>query len=87
VSDLDGDTADRALTSLRAEMTARERMLADAGVREFSALPDGTGPARLVIVVDELAALLARTPELHSLFADIAARGRSLGLHLLLCTQ
>src|SRR5690606_29545738 len=42
---------------------------------------------RLVIVVDEFAALLALDPELHALFADLAARGRSLGVHLVLCTQ
>ena len=26
-------------------------------------------------------------PELHGVFSDIAARGRSLGVHLILCTQ
>jgi S-DNA-T family DNA segregation ATPase FtsK/SpoIIIE len=40
-----------------------------------------------VIVVDEFAALVAASPELHEVFADLAARGRSLGLHLILCTQ
>ncbi|MCB1281569.1 MAG: cell division protein FtsK, partial [Salinibacterium sp.] len=40
-----------------------------------------------VIVVDEFATLTAQLPELHELFADLAARGRSLGIHLILCTQ
>src|SRR5258708_39991748 len=43
--------------------------------------------ARLVIVVDEFAAVVSGQPELHELFADLSARGRSLGLHLVLCTQ
>jgi S-DNA-T family DNA segregation ATPase FtsK/SpoIIIE len=40
-----------------------------------------------VIVVDEFAAVVSGQPELHELFADLSARGRSLGLHLILCTQ
>ncbi|MET0784735.1 MAG: hypothetical protein ABWY53_10445, partial [Leifsonia flava] len=32
-------------------------------------------------------ALLGAEPGMHALFSDIAARGRSLGLHLILCTQ
>jgi S-DNA-T family DNA segregation ATPase FtsK/SpoIIIE len=43
--------------------------------------------ARLVIVVDEFAAMLDAFGDLHALFVDIAARGRSLGVHLILCTQ
>jgi len=42
---------------------------------------------RLVIVVDEFAAMVSGFPDLHGLFGDIAARGRSLGVHLILCTQ
>ena len=38
-------------------------------------------------MVDEFAAMVQDFPELHELFADIAARGRSLGVHLILCTQ
>ena len=42
---------------------------------------------RLVIVVDEFAALLGEHPELHAVFTDVAARGRALGMHLVLGTQ
>lgn len=83
VTDLDETEAARALASLRAELRWRERALAEAGVRDIS----DTAVPRLVIVVDEFAAMLADHPDLHALFADIAARGRSLGIHLLLCTQ
>ncbi|WP_166865178.1 FtsK/SpoIIIE domain-containing protein [Salinibacterium sp. ZJ70] len=86
VSDLDLTTARRAVASLRAELRRREHILATNGARDIDALPDGVLP-RLVVVVDEFAALLALDPELSAVFADIAARGRSLGLHLILCTQ
>lgn len=85
VTDLDDRAANRALVSLRAELRYRERIIADAGARHVDdhrvTLP------RLVIVVDEFAAMASDFPELHELFADLAARGRSLGLHLILCTQ
>ena len=40
-----------------------------------------------MIVVDEFAALLGDHPELHAVFTDVAARGRALGMHLILGTQ
>lgn len=84
VTDLDGEGATRALESLRAELRFRERAIVEAGARDVDGV-DGLG--RLVIVVDEFAAMLADQPELHALFADLAARGRALGVHLVLCTQ
>src|SRR5690606_373903 len=53
----------------------------DIGALARRALP------RLVIAGDEFAALVALDAELQSVFADLAARGRSLGLHLILGTQ
>lgn len=87
ITDLDEHSALRALTSLRAELQYRERALAEAGARSIEQLPTDHPLARLVIVVDEFAAMVQDFPELHELFADIAARGRSLGVHLILCTQ
>jgi S-DNA-T family DNA segregation ATPase FtsK/SpoIIIE len=84
ITDLDAMMAARALDSLRAEVRHRERLLVTSGARsieQVDSLP------RLVIVVDEFAAMLAEHPDLHGLFADLAARGRSLGMHLVLCTQ
>lgn len=86
LSDLDARRTQRAIESLRAELRHRERVLADAGARAIDDLPGGALP-RLVVVVDEFAAVVSASPELHEVFADLAARGRSLGLHLILCTQ
>lgn len=84
ITDLDETAASRAFASLRAELQHRERALAQAGARDISELD---AVPRLVIVVDEFAAMMADYPQLHALFSDIAARGRSLGVHLILCTQ
>ena len=86
VSDLDARRSRRAIESLRAELLRRERLLAQHGVRSLEELGPGV-LARLVIVVDEFAAVVSGQPELHEVFVDLAARGRSLGLHLILCTQ
>ncbi len=83
VTDLDESRATRALESLRAELRYRERAIAAARGRSN----EDVDIPRLVIVVDEFAAMLADHPDLHALFVDIASRGRSLGVHLVLCTQ
>lgn len=86
VTDLDGDEALRVGESLRAEVHRRERWLREHGLRELPA--EGTvGLTRLVIFVDEFQALIGTHPQLQELIADIGARGRSLGMHLVLCTQ
>ncbi|MEL4318869.1 FtsK/SpoIIIE domain-containing protein [Leifsonia sp. YIM 134122] len=87
VTDLDAPLARRVLDGLLAEMRRREAVLADARVAAIDQLPPDRSLPRLVVVVDELAALLGAEPGMHALFSDIAARGRSLGLHLILCTQ
>lgn len=85
LTDLDETQAVRAIESLRAEIRHRERVLAAADARDIDEA--GGRLARLVIVVDEFAALVAARPELHDLFADVAARGRALGMHLILASQ
>ncbi|MGO4689300.1 FtsK/SpoIIIE domain-containing protein [Glaciibacter sp. 2TAF33] len=87
ITDLDQREAARALASLQAELRYREQVLRDAGARDVAdEAAAGTLP-RLVIAVDEFQAMLDSFPELHAAFVDIAARGRSLGMHLILCTQ
>ncbi|MET3803705.1 S-DNA-T family DNA segregation ATPase FtsK/SpoIIIE [Nakamurella sp. UYEF19] len=90
VTDLDAATAVRALTGLRAEVRRRERLLAEAGVADLTDLrkqAPSDCPPSLVIVVDEFATLGVELPEFLSGLLDVAQRGRSLGLHLVLATQ
>ncbi|WP_144877327.1 FtsK/SpoIIIE domain-containing protein [Microbacterium sp. 1.5R] len=83
ITDLDGEGAVRGVTSLTAELRRRESVLAAAGARDIR----GVSMPRLVIVVDEFAALLQEHQDLAGVFVDIAARGRALGMHLILGTQ
>ncbi|MFJ4997387.1 FtsK/SpoIIIE domain-containing protein [Microbacterium sp. NPDC088619] len=83
ITDLDEEGARRGVSSLTAELRRRESVLAEAGARDVREI----GMARLVIVVDEFAALLQDHADLGVVFTDIAARGRALGMHLILGTQ
>ena len=83
ITDLDEDGARRGVSSLGAELRRRESVIAAAGARDI----DGVEMPRLVIVVDEFAALLQEHTELGGVFTDIAARGRALGMHLIIGTQ
>ncbi|WP_396668587.1 FtsK/SpoIIIE domain-containing protein [Microbacterium sp. R86528] len=85
ITDLDGAGARRAIQSLRAEVRWREAAIASVGARDI--LDPRVALPRLVVVVDEFAALLGNHPELHAVFTDVAARGRALGMHLILGTQ
>ncbi len=85
LTDLDGIGAGRALESLRAEIRHREAVIARAAARDID--DPAVELPRLVIVVDELAALLEGHRDLGAVFADVAARGRALGMHLVLGTQ
>ncbi|MEI4272085.1 FtsK/SpoIIIE domain-containing protein [Klenkia sp. LSe6-5] len=87
LTDLDGPATGRALRSLGAELSRRERLLAEHGARELADLPDHVLLPRLVIVVDEFATLGDELPDFVPGLVGIAQRGRSLGVHLVLATQ
>jgi S-DNA-T family DNA segregation ATPase FtsK/SpoIIIE len=91
VTDLDEHLAGRALTSLKAELTRREHLLARAGVADFLSYQrssSATDPplSRLVIVIDEFRALAEELPQFVDGVVRIAALGRSLGVHVVLAT-
>ena len=89
VTDLDPSEAGRALRGLRAEILDREHRLRDMEVSDVSDI-DRTHPrafGRMVVVVDEFAALADELPDFLDGLVDIARRGRSLGVHLVLATQ
>lgn len=89
-TDLDAHLAKRALVSLNAELRRRERILRENGCKDLPDLeqrrPDA-GLANLFIVFDEFAFLKKEVPEFVAGVVDIAQRGRSLGVHLMLATQ
>lgn len=87
LTDLDHQSTARALRSLAAELTRRERLLAEHRVRDLVDLPPDVPAARLVIVVDEFATLADELPGFVTGLVGIAQRGRSLGVHLVLATQ
>jgi S-DNA-T family DNA segregation ATPase FtsK/SpoIIIE len=90
VTDLDEHLTQRVMLSLNAELRRRERVLNEAGARDLLELerraPE-VAPPSLVIVVDEFAALKDEVPQFVDGLIDIAQRGRSLGVHLILATQ
>src|SRR5690606_20515446 len=92
VTDLDGHLTTRALESLGAELRRREHQLAAAQAKDIEDYLAGRGPddepmPRLLIIIDEFAALVAELPDFVSGLVDVARRGRSLGVHLILATQ
>ena len=90
VTDLDERLAERALLSLEAELRRRERWLRAAGAQDlpaYRARPAQPALPRLVVIIDEFAALAAELPGFVPALVGIAQRGRSLGIHLVLATQ
>lgn len=86
----DGKVVGRVLRGLEAELRRREQVLRAVGMSdraEYQRSRPADPMPRLVIVVDELAALRADVPNFLSALVSVAQRGRSLGLHLVLATQ
>ncbi|MGW7003162.1 FtsK/SpoIIIE domain-containing protein [Streptomyces sp. NPDC054933] len=94
VSDLDAHLTERALASLAAELRRREEIFFQAGAKDIEDYtdtrrlrPELEPMPRLVLVIDEFASLVAELPDFVAGLVDIARRGRSLGVHLILATQ
>ncbi len=75
--------------SLDAEIRRRERLLRAAHADDLTSYRrNAVDPlARLVVIIDEFAALAKELPDFLPALVGIAQRGRSLGIHLLLATQ
>ncbi|GII98763.1 S-DNA-T family DNA segregation ATPase FtsK/SpoIIIE [Sediminihabitans luteus] len=90
VTDLSQHLVRRALTSLRAELHHREHLFNRKKAKDLLELEkrgDPDAPPALVIVIDEFAALVGDVPEFVDGVVDVAQRGRSLGIHLVMATQ
>ncbi|WP_322759996.1 FtsK/SpoIIIE domain-containing protein, partial [Frankia sp. Cr2] len=89
----DQAAADRVLASVRAEVRRRESLLARYGgeIDEYWRARRGAPglPAlpRLVMIFDEFARVLETSPDFLRALVNVAAKGRSLGMHLVLATQ
>ncbi|MEZ5320674.1 MAG: FtsK/SpoIIIE domain-containing protein [Microthrixaceae bacterium] len=94
LTDLDGDT-ERMLRLLRAELDRRMRLLARVGAKDLgewealAACGASTVEAapNLVVVIDEFAEAVQQVEDFDRRIVDLARRGRSLGVHLVLATQ
>lgn len=89
VTDLDPHLMARVVRSLRAELNHRMRVLEKNDVSDIVAFEKrgAEGLANLVIIVDEFAQLARDLPTFVEKVVEIAAIGRSLGVHLVLATQ
>ena len=94
VTDLDTHLVERALVSLGAELRRRETLLASRGASDIVAYQEKRSRdplldplPRLVLVIDEFASMVRELPDFVSGLVNIAQRGRSLGIHLVLATQ
>ncbi|MDP9796883.1 S-DNA-T family DNA segregation ATPase FtsK/SpoIIIE [Catenuloplanes nepalensis] len=88
VTDLDEHLVRRALESLAAELRRREHILAAAGAKDIEDYTRVGGVLpRLLIVIDEFASMARELPDFVTGLVNVAQRGRSLGIHLLLATQ
>ena len=95
VTDLDAHLVERALESLGAELrpprahprraaaprTSRTTSTSHGATRRSAPMP------RLLIVIDEFASMVRDLPDFVTGLVNIAQRGRSLGIHLMLATQ
>ncbi len=90
VTDLDAGLAARALTCLEAELRRREALLRETGDRDlvsYAASGRREPMPRLLVVIDELAAMVRDLPGFVPSLVSLSQRGRTLGLHLVLATQ
>jgi S-DNA-T family DNA segregation ATPase FtsK/SpoIIIE len=87
-TDLDQESQLELFALLASELAKRERLFASAkcsSIEQYVAA--GYSLPRWVVVVDEFVAALSSGPKALATIEDIAARGRSLGVHLVAATQ
>ncbi|MBO4901937.1 MAG: hypothetical protein J5518_04025 [Lachnospiraceae bacterium] len=94
ISNLSGHTIERAFLSIRSENERRQRLFLQNGVNHISdyhrkyAEEDGLEALpHIFLIVDEFAQLKAEEPDFMQELIALSRVGRSLGIHLLLCTQ
>lgn len=91
ITNLQGRLAERALQAFDAELKRRQQRFAELRVENIDdynrKCPSDQYMARLMIIIDEFAQLVANLSNFMDRLISIAQTGRSLGVHLLLATQ
>lgn len=81
-------TAFEMLAELVEEMERRENIFVGLGVVKISeAVAKGHNLPRILVIIEELADLIMQYPEIEEPLIQLAAKGRSSGIHLILATQ
>jgi DNA segregation ATPase FtsK/SpoIIIE-like protein len=81
-----GESAMSFVARVQEQLKERQLILAQHSRSRVQDLPANLRPPILVLVIDELQALL-QVPAVQGALEDIAARGRSLGVHLIATAQ
>ena len=88
LTDLAAEDHEPFWVALAEELTRREQLFADAKVANIDAYRANVGGLdRILVAIDELAAVLASSRSAASLVEAIATRGRSLGFNLVASNQ
>ena len=94
ITNLDGSESMRALASVKAELSRRQRVFSEHGVNHINGymklFKEGKAQEpipHLFIISDEFAELKKEQPEFMKELVSAARIGRSLGVHLILATQ
>lgn len=92
ISNLDEQLADRALRALDAEMHRRQVLFSQAGegvdnIKDYMATNPPEPMPRILLVIDEFAMLAKDFPDVLQSLVNVAAVGRTLGVHMILATQ
>lgn len=85
VCDLDLQHSIRALIALERELKRRERLAASHGACRIGTSIEGE--PELIVVIDEFHALKDQLPDYVDRLVRVASLGRSLGMHIIACTQ
>ena len=87
-TDLDTTNALAIANTLEQQLLTRQTALAEVGAENIEAFwRHGRTLSRRIVVIDELGELLRQHPRLAQVLEQIAARGRSLGIHLVVANQ
>ncbi len=94
ITNIEGGTISRSLSSIKAELIRRQRLFAEAGVnsidkyiQKYKEGQVAVPLPHLIVLVDEFAELRAEQPDFMKELVSTARIGRSLGIHLILATQ